>query len=811
MKMYSTILAAALLLSNLQVQAQTILKGIVADSARQAVTGAEVGLYKKGITQATQKTITSMDGQFTFSTLKPGGYTLTVKGMGYQPIQREINLDMNQTLDLGSIILKQSTTGLKEVTITATVPMVEHKDGRTVLNVASSIAASGGTALDALQNLPGVKVDQDGLISVKGKQGVLVMLDGKQTYLSPAELSNFLNGMPASQIETIDLTTNPSAKYDAAGSSGIINIKTKRLKVEQFAMNNTLGLGYGFNPKVNLSNTISIKKGKWNTTTSASLNYNQRYMKNESFREWANGLSLTQNRNAEPVLNSQSIKLNTSYAISANQSIGIGVSANFNKMENDMQVDYITRNSSNPVSRIEYGQNSMNRNTSIYKLNGSYNLKIDSASDLTFNADLITNKLDAMDIITVQQGNRATNTDYNRLAENNRTNIAAFQTDYVLRINKKVSLEAGAKFSKINYAVGNEQFNRTNDTDWKKIESLTSNYNYSEVINAAYLKYNTEVNKWSFNAGLRIENTQSKGEPANSQKFTRVYTNLFPSGFIKYAVSKNTDLSLSYSRRLNRPNYQDLNPAISSMDKYTTWSGNSRLKPDISDVLELNLSVPSGINFTMSYGITHDMIGHVPQNLPNGTFAITPQNINSNNSASFSMNKTFRVNNKLSVTNTAGIDYAMYDVFYTSGSVKKELYSWDYSGTLNYQITKNLRSEVTLTSYSDVLYMMGRRKGQTYIDLGLQQSILKNKASLKLSVSDVFNNRSMVMNMNAVNVLSNRVNGQFENRIANLSFSWNIGKSKNGMSKSPSGKKPENGMGKKPGLEEESRLGGQKE
>ncbi|HSC36277.1 MAG TPA: outer membrane beta-barrel family protein, partial [Chitinophagaceae bacterium] len=476
----------------------------------------------------------------------------------------------------------------------------------------------GATALEVLEKSPGITLDKDGNISLKGKQGVQVFIDGRPSYLSGAELVNLLRNMSASQLDQIEIMTNPPAKYDAAGNSGIINIKTKKNKVKGFNGNATVGYSQGVYWRTNENLNMNYRNGKLNAFMNYSFNKNNQFQELTIHRTYKESDGKTIKAQFDQVAFmpknniNDNLKLGMDYFLSKKTTIGFVASGFINPSnDNNFNTSYLK----NPSGQVDSIVKSSSMNHSTWK-NGAVNLNFRHEYDSTgreLSADLdysTYRSASNQDFVNASYYADWTSKGQANLVSSLPVNIDIYSAkmDYTQPLKKGAKLEAGVKSSYVNTDNAANYFNLIGGNEIADYDK-TNRFQYKENINAAYLSLNVPIKKFGIQAGLRFENTNYKGHQlGNPQKadsaFTRTYNNLFPTVFFSYAANKNNQFGLSIGRRIDRPAYQDLNPFLFFIDNYTYQSGNPFLKPQYSNNVELSHTYKSFLTTTLNYSRT---------------------------------------------------------------------------------------------------------------------------------------------------------------------------------------------------------------
>ncbi|MBS1975445.1 MAG: outer membrane beta-barrel protein, partial [Bacteroidetes bacterium] len=474
-------------------------------------------------------------------------------------------------------MLESQTTELKSIEVVGQKPFMEQKADRTVINVDASPASAGASAMDLLEKSPGVTVDKDGNISLKGKQGVMLMIDDKPTYMTAAQLAGYLKSLPASAIEVFEIMANPSSKYDAAGNSGIINIKTKKNKAKGFNGSLTLTHAQGVYPKPGGSVNLNVRTGKFNFFLNGGYTQWEGYqdldITRQYFQQDSKHLSsiFVQHTNMKFKNPEANLKIGADYFFSAKTTIGLALKG-FKNNENDKSYSYI--NLEGPNGSINSKLYSPSTNNSLWK-NGAVNFNIrhqfdSTGTELTADADYIKYRSESSQYFTnIGQDVFGNPIDTSILKGDLPSNIDiySFKSDFSHSFKNKIKFEAGIKTSHVttdNIAGYYNVVNHVDETDTGK----TNRFVYHENINAAYISLNRQIKNFSIQAGLRMENTNYSGHQfgnsftviSKDSSFKKSYINIFPTLYASYQANEKNIFSINYGRRIDRPAYEDLNP-----------------------------------------------------------------------------------------------------------------------------------------------------------------------------------------------------------------------------------------------------------
>lgn len=596
--------------------------GSLQDEAQKPLEAASVSL--RTMDSATVKTIVSdKKGSFNFYDIAKGKYFVSISLVGHNSYSSSVFEIANAKsfVQLGTITLSQQTKDLKSVSVVGIKPFIEQKADRMIVNVDASPSNTGASVMDVLEKSPGVAVDKDGNISLKGKQGVTIMIDNKPTYMTAAQLASYLKSLPSSAVDQLEIMTNPSAKYDAAGNSGIINIKTKKNKAKGFNGSVTLTHTQGVYPKPSGSINLNYRTGKANFFFNGGYTHWEGYQDLDINRNYLDGTGkqitsiFTQHTNMKFVNPELNAKIGMDYYLTNKTTIGIVLSGFQNKENDNSSSTIFLKDPNNIVDSIVY---SPSTNNNVWK-NGSVNLnfrhEFDSqGTELTADADFIkynstsNQYFDNINYTPNWTEKYATVLTGNLPAD---INIYSFKTDFSHSFKNELKFEAGLKTSYVATDNMAGYFNVVNNVP-QVDTTKTNRFLYYENINAAYINFNKQFKKLSIQAGLRLENTNYHGHQLgnaytvdnNDSSFQKSYVNLFPTIYISYQANAKNQFVINYGRRIDRPAYQDLNPFLFFLDQYTYQAGNPYLQPQFSDNIELSHTYNNFLTTTLNYSYT---------------------------------------------------------------------------------------------------------------------------------------------------------------------------------------------------------------
>ncbi len=765
-----------------------VVKGHVVDRTKQPVGFASAVLLNAGSKKMIAGGQSNELGEFVIEQVPVGDYKLVVSMVGYLKTETESFTvsDKNQLVIDKQIVLNESTYQLSEAVVKVHKKFIDQQEDKMVIHPEASITTSMENVMDILKKLPGVSIDNNQNISLKGKQGVIVMIDEKPTYLSATQLADLLKGMQGKNVDRIEIIENPSAIYDAEGNSGIINIKTKHNKAPGFNGDVFGGLSYNNKPGENGGIDLSMHTGKINIYGNYVFNEWRGWNSIDFLRQYMTGTNQGDYQQVSSynhfLGNGHNFKIGADYNLTKNQVLSFMFrgSTGFNEGPGSTQNQFL--NSNHQLDSTLNTNLFMSDNWQNYTYNANYKWDIDTAGQsLTIDAGYAPfyyNAVNSQNSSFFNGEGVSLNRDAGMIQSQKCTmNILTAKIDYVYPINKSITIETGMKTSFVtNDGSTDIQVNDPTGTVWGTGLQQQDRFIYNENINAAYVNGHGQIGNNSIQLGLRIENTNSKG---NSESLSRIdqshYTNLFPSLFLQHTFNRNNQLGFSYSYRIGRPNYYMLNPFLFMLDPYTYKQGNPFLKPQFTHALNVHYTYREKWITSIGYNYTHDLFSQVlAQNDQTNVIYLMDQNLS--NGIDFNVSETAQ----LDITNWWHFNATATGMFkrVVSNTVGAGSFArWSYSGNMsnNFTLAKNWSMELSGQYQSEQLSGNVILMQQYQVNLGIQKLLCNNKATLKLSVDDVFdtNRGGDVAKYGTVNVqLTNR----WDSRKLNLSFSYRFGK-----------------------------------
>ncbi len=771
------------------------IKGVILDDKSNSVPFANVLLLKAKDSTLAKAAMTDLEGNFIMEDFKDNQYLLKISTVGFKEFYSPkfiINTE-KQGLDLGKITILPSENLLQSVTVTAKKPFIEQQLDKTVVNVENSIVASGNTLLEILEKSPGVVIDrQNNAIKLRNKDGVMVMIDGRRNFLSNEALIQFLTNLNSEQVASIEIITNPSSKYDAQGNSGIINIKLK--KNLSFGTNGSLTVSTGKvflpaapNDLYRLSTNLSLnhRNKKWNIFGNINPGANTQYNDNNLIRS-TNYKGLRSEFNQVSQRNSRGIftngKIGADYFLSKKTTLGAMVDVNnWNGSMNATGLTNITeiKNQGRENSFLVPLTKSENDNIN-YTAN--FNLKHnfdEKGKEMTFDLDYSgfkTNSIQNFDTKFYGSQNNLTQTLIQRNPLKSNIDIFAAKVDFSIPSKSKAKIDIGAKSSFVK-TDNDFLFEQLIDNSWQKDVGKTNQFIYTEFVNAAYINVGKQWKKVGIQSGLRAEHTISEGNSITLNKIVaRNYLSLFPTIFVNQTISKDHAMRYSYSRRIGRPNYQQLNPFLFFLDPYTFQKGNEFLTPQFTDNSELTYSYKGGSSISFGYSFTKDNIFDIIEQEDN-TRKTFQTSTNIEKVENFSVNVSFPLTIKKwwTVNNNFSVYYNRFRDRNISGGVLdigQTAYNF-YTGS-TFSFKKGWSAEANMWYNSPNIFGIIRATKPMYaVNAGVQK-VFDKKSRVKLNVNDLFltsfmNGKIDYQNIDLV------VNNRWASRRATISYTYTFG------------------------------------
>lgn len=735
------------------------------------------------------------EGYFTFTAVSSNTYFIKVLENTKTKYIGQI-FEANQNINLEVIRIRLDENILEEVVITKAKPYLERKDGKTILNVDSAIGSAGASVFELIERAPSVTIDNNDNISLRGKNGILVLIDGKQTALSGVNLVNYLKGISSGNVDKIEFITNPSAKYDAAGSA-IIDIKLKKGK--KSGTNGTISSVYGQGMFPTSNNSVNINHGqeKYNLFGSYNFTYregvnklllNRKFYQNEAFLN-----EYVQNNFLKINYRFQTVRFGADYSPNKKHTFGVLInrfSNNYDPYQNNSTNVY---NASNILESKFNTINNSDEKRKNYAINLNHRFVLDTIgtelnSDFDFaNYDSKTNqnfKTRYFDVNNIEIQNPyllSGNVDGD-------LKILSFKSDFVTMLKSKIRFETGIKSSLVKADNNLVFYDVSSGTPIYDV-SKSNHFIYDENINAAYINTNKEYKKWNFTVGLRVENTNIVGNQiTTNSKFKNSYTQLFPTGIVSYNFNEKNSLEFNYSRRINRPSYDQLNPFKFFLDPTTYKEGNPFLKPQTTHNFELTHIFNQKITSTLGFGRTTNNITEViaPSEEDPLITVQTNKNLNTVDVAGLFLNIPLDMTKWWTTNCSANFYYGFYSGTVANTTIENQgNFTYNFNTTNNFKLKKGFSAELTANYRAQEIYAFMNVNPVWFANIGFQK-VFENKSKLRLVVNDLFFTNQTTATTEFVGYFE-KFRVTRDTRTVQISYTYNFGSGKNSVKKKSGG------------------------
>jgi hypothetical protein len=729
--------------------AQSKIHGIIVDGENKGITNANVLLLQSKDSSITKGMISSKSGTYTFENIPAGKYLVASTFTGHDQVYSSLfEVTGNQdSINLGALQLRETSVQLKEVKVSAKKPLFEQKIDRMIINVAGSITSAGNTALEVLERSPGIVVDhQNNILSMNGKDGVVVMINGKINYMPITAVVQMLAGMAAGNIEKIELITTPPANLDAEGNAGYINIVLK--ENTQYGTNGSYFVtgGYSRGEITEAGINFNHRKGKVNFYGDYSFSRIHSQMLFSFYHKAIYQGNATEtysvaHRDYARMINNG--RLGVDYELSRKTIVGALVSAYDNRW---------TMHSYNPGSvfidqKKDTGFNLVNDEVNEWNnFSGNLNLQhsFNAREKLSLNLDYIYYKDNNPNtyLNSYYDGNGNFLFDQH-LISGKKTPIRVWvgTADYSKKLSKKVDMEGGIKGT-LSRFTNDVEVDRLLQNNWTKDKLLTNNYDLVESIYAGYASLSVAVNdKTSIKAGARYEYTNSNlGSQIQKNIVDRHYGNLFPSFFFSHTFNESNTFNISYSRRITRPTFNDLAPFVIFFDPYTFFSGNPALQPSITDAGSASYAYRKTI-LSFSYSYEASPITNFTPVVDPATNILTMISENQKNrkTANIGLSLPLQVTKWWTMQNNVIGTWQRLIGFYKGDAIRIEQKSANFSTSQSFKLPKEFSFEVTGFYQTAALFGISKIDAMGSLNLGLQKKFADKKSTLRFNVNNALN------------------------------------------------------------------------
>jgi outer membrane receptor protein involved in Fe transport len=748
-KSLAILLIVILFFCFLQSSAQSVIDGTIIERSGSPIQNASVLLLKASDSSLQKGMISDFKGSFSFKDIPQGIYLINASYAGMKStFSEKFEIGSGKkVIRLDTIYLAKEDVQLNTVTVISKKPLFEQKVDRLVINVKNSITDAGGTALDVLSKSPGVTVNrQNNSIAVNGKSGVVVMINGRITYMPVDALVQLLGGINASNIEKIEVITTPPSKYDAEGNAGYINIVL--VNNPYYGANGSyfISAGYGKRELGSAGLNFNYRNSKMNIYGDYSFDYNHSLQGGSGFNQWTkSGNIITTNSfsNRDAKRNVHNVRLGLDYQLDSSDIIGALVSGYNNQwkmianngagveINNLLDTTIVTVDNEinhwqNVMGNLNY-QHTFKPGNVLY-IDANYIYYKDNNPN-TYNNEFYKGKNYFLYDENIRSGKLTP------------INMRVFSADYTGALSKKAKMEAGAKvsFSKFTNNVSIE--NLVQGT-WMTDPSLSADYLLKENIAAAYSSFNIDVNdKTSIKAGLRFEYTYSNlGTTQQINIVDRKYGELFPTFYISHKLNETNSINFSYSRRITRPTFNDLAPFTIFFDPKTFFTGNPALQPAIISSVQASYILKNYI-FSLNYGYeTNSIESFQTQRVDtvSNIVYLSAKNFKYEQYLTASFSLPFNINKWWSMQNNINFSWRQVNTTYNNDLVQLAVASYNLNSTQRFSFPKDISLELTAFYSSAAYFGTNKLKPIYQVDMGLQKKLKNKKDILRFTANDMF-------------------------------------------------------------------------
>ncbi|GJM34813.1 MAG: TonB-dependent receptor [Saprospiraceae bacterium] len=711
-------------------------------NSRQPVEFATVMIGDNQTKESITGTSTADDGTFNLKSETPDFYVeISFIGFSTQTIQ-EISI-VNGQADLGTILLSDNSQMLDEVVVRAEQSQTEFKLDKRVFNVGKDLSSTGASALEVLNNVPSVNVNIEGEISLRGSTGVQILINGKPSVLAN-EQGGALGTITADMIEKIEVITNPSAKYDAEGTSGIINIVIK--KEERKGLNGSFSLNTGIPHNHSFGLSLNRRTEKFNLFSQLGVGYRELPNKVENINQDLVNKS-TVLSNGEEYRNEvfYNVILGTDYHIDKYNVLTLSGYFAYEVEDQPSLTNFSRLNETDDITSQWIREEATKATNPKWQYELQYKRDFKDNKDHTLLFSTLGNffgkqQSSEFNNTTVLGGNvdeiQETRTDFQEA-------VYTFKLDYTKPFSKKLTVETGAQYV-INDVSNDYEVNDLLDGNWVNDPGQTNIFEYDQKVLGLYGTGAYEGDKWGLKLGLRVENTNLNTLLTNTNEGNNQnYSNLFPTAHTSYKVTENFSLQAGYSRRIFRPRLWDLNPFFNIRNNFNIRAGNPDLQPEFTDAYELAsiyIIGKTSLNFGIYHRYTTDVVERVPT-FENNVNTTKPLNIGTNRATGVEFNAKYTPNKWLSLTGDFNYNYFNRQGALEATSFDFDSDQWSSKLTAKLKLPADIDFEVTGHYQSAVQTVLSEMSGNLFADLGLRKKIMKGKGVLNLSIRDVFASR----------------------------------------------------------------------
>jgi outer membrane receptor protein involved in Fe transport len=779
---------------------QGTVTGKLINEQSQPLVGASVAVYNSSESSVITGSATNSNGVFDIN-VDPGNYVLEITYLSYQTQNIEVQIDDGETEDLGTLTMKPTSESLGQVYVRAEQSQMEMNFDKRTFSVGQDITSMGGSAVQVLDNVPSIATDIDGNISLRGNESVRVLINGKPSSMVDGSV-DALRSIPATMIKEVEIITNPSSKFAAEGSGGIINIILK--KERERGLNGSLSAETGLPQEYGGSTNLNYRFGDINLFMNGGVDYESEPESGNSFERFAGPDTSYMYRENSQSTESEidgDLQLGADFYLSENEVLTFSTYGSIEEEDNVEDITYIdysfqqgARSGDNVLERT-IRDNNTTQNERNLDVNLDYENKIDGddhklVADASF--DISSEESNTSIQQTIQQGTGTPVQE--RSVDTEEEMDLRFNAEYVRPLGESWKFEAGLR-SDTEWMDSGYSASRLENGTWTSVPRYTQNFLYTENVNAAFAIFGLESGDWSGQVGVRAENTNIRTEiEGTGQVNEQNYLGLFPSVFLNYSFNEQQSVQISYSRRLSRPWSRSLLPSLDFEDSRSQWTGNPNLTPEYSNSYEAGYlhywetgSLLTSFYYRHRTDVIQDItvIENISTNPQQNIRVRRPINFATEQSWGIELSADQEIANSLSLNGSANLFRSDTEGSYTPQGAQTRIYDsrsenfrarmrlqWEIADGFNYQASVRYRGPNDTPQ--------GTRSGMTMMDTGLAKDFMDGKAKISLNVRDVFNaqnfQNTVLTDGNPSTDYYSRSEYSWSSRSGSLSFQYFFGR-----------------------------------
>jgi iron complex outermembrane receptor protein len=758
---------------------------VVSDEQEAALSNATVELWRSSDSMLVKAQVSDSSGKAVFGDLKQGSYYFRISRIGFLT-RTTIPFQFSNDAQAHHVVRLTPTGGkLSTIRVEAQKPFIELKADKTVVHPEAWISNAGATAMEALEKMPGVTIDKDGNISLKGKQGVLVMIDGKPTYLGAAELSSYLSGMSASQISEVELMDQPPAGYDAAGNAGIINIRLKKNRQSGFNGSISLSAGHGRYPKTNDAVQLNYREGRVNVFLNYSFNYNRYLTSIYALRTYyapddhtVTGI-LEQPSEISGDAFTHSLRTGIDYTLNKKTTLGLTWTGNYLIRGSDGNNPALWKNAQGVTDSVVLTGSHNNTDWKSGGVNLNLRHEFSPGREITADLDALGYRMRTDQLFENVRSGPSGYAEASKGEIPASIGILSAKADYHAQLKKNTRFDAGWKSSAI-HTDNLAAYYFAGGGNWIDDLGKSNHFLYDESLHALYGSINQVAGRWTMQGGLRYESTHYDAEQLGNavnkdSSFSRSYNSLFPSAMVSFQADSSNGFSFSAGRRIDRPAFQKLNPFLFIINKYTYQQGNPYFRPQYTWNMQVSHAYREKIITTLSYSITNDYFSQIFLADAAGIITYTEGNLGKLHNLGLSVSMQLSPARWWSFSGQGSVNHKEFDGMVTrfyQASVTQASFSLNNQ----FRFGKGWAAELSgfyLSGSQQDLQEVLEPSGQ--LSAGLSRSLWKNKGTLRLAMRDIFHTQWM-KGLTQFNHATEYFLLTRDTRVVNVSFSYRFGK-----------------------------------